>query len=239
MIEESISVGKRAVESFDNSNPEHNRRQAIAYNNLSIAYAHAGDYQEAYNCVKRSLKLKKADNPNGDSSSIALGHVNLSDNLLYLGRFEESLEEAVRADTIFSALGYRDSLSGSTALQNVGSANVGLGRFEEAKPQLLEALRLKKKHMAPKDPDWAMIYLDLARLYAGLNEESTAEKYFSDAITNARQTLGERHPRLAYIHLEYAKFLEKTDRKKEASDLRVQATEVTEYWEDLRKRRTH
>lgn len=225
LIDESISAGLKAVSSYDSANPIHNQLQATCYNNLGLAYSYAGDYEEAYNCAKRSFKLKKAGSPQPNVSH-AIAHVNLSESLLMLERYEEALAEATEAHSILDRLGFKDDLIRATAAQNTGAALVGLGRFDEAKVELLASLKSKKKFMAAKDPEWFSIYTDLGKLYAGLNEQDAAEKYFRDAMNGLKNQLGEKHPRLAYVALEYAKFLEANNRMQEASDLRAEAESI-------------
>lgn len=229
LIEESIAVGRRAVEAFDQNDPMQNQLHGISYNNLGLAYSYAGNYLEAHNCAKRSFNLKKAAHPVPNVSH-AISHVNLSESLLFLERYAEALAEAKEAITIMDQLGFGDNLIRATALQNVGAALVDLGRFDEAKPELQAALKGKKKHMAAKDPEWYSLYLDLAKLHAGLNETNVAEKYFTDSLVVVKRQLSEDHPRYARVALEYSKFLDKNNRSAEAAELRAAAERISNKW---------
>lgn len=240
LIEESISVGKRAVEAYDPMDPTHNQLQAIAYNNLSLAYSYAGEYVEALAGARRSLNLKKAvatnhqGGPAGANFSEAIAHSNIADYLLYLDRFDEALVEANEALKILDTLGFTDGSIRGTILQNVGSAHLGLGHVEEAKKFLLNSLSIKDKHMSKKDPEWSSVYLDLGRLYAALKDGSKADQYFQKAVDMAKKCLGDKHPRLAYSYVQYAKYLGSVDRELEAGRLRKEAQEIDEHWGMLR-----
>lgn len=235
LIEESISVGKRAVEAYNPMDPSHNQLQGIAYNNLSLAYSYAGDYVEALACARRSLNLKRAAaanqvKPVGANFSEAIAHSNIADYLLYLDRFDEALVEAKEALKILDTLGFTDGAIRGTILQNVGSAHLGLGHLEEAKKFLLNSFSLKEKHMSKKDPEWSSVYLDLGRLYAALQDGSKADQYFQKALDMAKKYLGDKHPRLAYSYVQYAKYLGSVDREQEAGRLRKEAQEIDEHW---------
>ncbi len=229
LIEESIAVGRKAVDAFDQNDPMQNQLHGISYNNLGLAYSYAGNYLEAHNCAKRSFNLKKAAHPVPNVSH-AISHVNLSESLLFLERYDEALDEAREAIAIMDQLGFGDNLIRATALQNVGAALVDLGRFDEAKPALQAALKGKKKHMAAKDPEWYSLYLDLAKLHAGLNESNVAEKYFTDSLAVVKRQLSEDHPRYARVALEYSKFLDKKNRSAEAAELRAAAERISDKW---------
>jgi len=225
LIEDSINIGLSSVSAFDSANPMHNQLQAIAYNNLGLAYSYAGNYVEAHNCAKRSFNLKTTQ-AGGNNVSHAVAHVNLSESFLMLESYEDALTEAQLAHTILDKLGFKDNLIRATAAQNAGAALTGLGRLEEAKLELQNALDSKKKYMAAKDPDWYSLYLDLAKMHAALKDAGKAENYFRDGLEKVR-TLGEKHPRTAYCAGEYAKFLETNNRQSEADALRKKYMSTT------------
>jgi tetratricopeptide (TPR) repeat protein len=229
LIEESIKLGQKAVASLDSSNAGHNQLQGIAYNNLSLAYSYAGEYNEALNCAKRSFNLKKAASPQSNNLSLAVAHSNIADYYLYLERYDEAYAEARTAYDMLKELGFSEHEVTATVQQNLGAAHLGLGQVAEAKAHLLAALNGKKKHMAVKDPEWATFYLDLAKLYAALNEHGTADSYFAKSIDLAKNNLGEQHPRLGYVYTQYAKYLDKLDRTVEAEEAKIKAKAISDY----------
>ena len=82
--------------------------------------------------------------------------------------------------------------------------------------------------MAAKDPEWAQLNLDLARLYAALGEKTTADSHFGKAVDFGERLLGLNNPKLAYTYKEYAKYLETTHRESQAEVLRAKAKEIEE-----------
>jgi len=238
LIEESIATGIKAVDCLDSSNSGHNQLQAIAYNNLSLAYSYAGDYEEALRSARRSFNLKQSASGGKATSSMAIAHSNISDYLIYLSRFDDALSEARKALTMLDNLGFKDGLIRATVLQNLGSAYLGLGNVVEAKKYLLESLAGKTKHMNMKDPEWSSVYVDLGMLYGALNEISTADGYFSKSVSVARKGLGDKHPRLAFIYSKYATFLTVIGRDADAAPLRKEASDIKEHWAALKKLRT-
>lgn len=228
LIDEAISIGRSAVECFDMTDDSQNQLQAIAYNNLSLAHCEAGEYREALDCSRRSLKLKLAASANKPNLSVAIAHVNIADHLLFLERYDDALVEANAALQILDAQGFGDSIIRATTLQNLGSAYLGLDELEEAKKNLLKGAASKGKFMAAKDPEWAQLNLDLARLYAALGEKTTADTHFNKAVDFGERLLGLNNPKLAYIYKQYAKYLDTTQRESQAEVLRAKAKEIEE-----------
>jgi tetratricopeptide (TPR) repeat protein len=138
LIEESISVGRSAVECFDMTNNALDQLQAIAYNNLSLAYSEAGEFREALDCSRRSLKLKLAASANKPNLSVAIAHVNIADHLLLLERYDDALVEAKAALEILDAQGFGDSMIRATAWQNLGHAYLGLGQLRRGEGKLAQ-----------------------------------------------------------------------------------------------------
>ncbi|MBP9091309.1 tetratricopeptide repeat protein [bacterium] len=228
LIEEAISIGRRAVECFDMTDSALDQLQAIAYNNLSLAHCEAGEYREALDCSRRSLKLKLAASANKPNLSVAIAHVNIADHLLFLERYDDALVAAKAALEILDTQGFGDSIIRATTLQNLGHAYLGLGKLEEAKANLVKGAASKGKFMAAKDPEWAQLNLDLARLYAALGEKTTADSHFGKAVDFGERLLGLNNPKLAYTYKEYAKYLETTHRESQAEVLRAKAKEIEE-----------
>ncbi|MDP3509807.1 MAG: tetratricopeptide repeat protein [Candidatus Melainabacteria bacterium] len=228
LIDEAISIGRRAVECFDMTDDALDHLQAIAYNNLSLAHCEAGEYREALDCSRRSLKLKLAASANKPNLSVAIAHVNIADHLLFLERYDDALAAAKNALEILDTLGFGDSIVRATVLQNLGHAYLGLGKLEEAKANLVKGAASKGKFMAAKDPEWAQLNLDLARLYAALSEKTTADSHFGKAVDFGEKLLGLNNPKLAYIYKEYAKYLDITHREGQAEVLRAKAKEIEE-----------
>lgn len=233
LIEESISIGRSAVECFDMTNSALDQLQAIAYNNLSLAYCEAGQYKDALDCSRRSLKLKLAASANKPNLSVAIAHVNIADHLLFLERYEDALAEAKAALEILSTQGFGESMIKATTWQNLGHSHLGLGQLEEAKKYLLMGAASKSKLMPAKDPEWAQLNLDLARLHAALGDKSLADSHFGKAVDLGEKLLGSKHPKLAYIFRQYAKYLEQTHRESQAEVLRAKANEIDEYRKKL------
>jgi tetratricopeptide (TPR) repeat protein len=233
LIDEAISIGRSAVECFDMTDNALDQLQAIAYNNLSLAHCEAGEYREALDCSRRSLRLKLAASANKPNLSVAIAHVNIADHLLFLERYDDALVAAKAALEILDTQGFGDSLIRATTLQNLGHAYLGMGKLEEAKANLVKGASSKGKFMAAKDPEWSQLNLDLARLYAALGEKTTADSHFSKAVDFGEKLLGLKNPKLAYIYKEYAKYLEATHRESQAEVLKTKAKEI----EDERAKR--
>lgn len=228
-FKESINIGKKAVAAIENFEPPAYQIHAIAYNNLGLAYSYAGNYDESLNCGLKALELKKKAHPT-ENLSWAVTLSNIAETQCFQEKFEEAENTAREALAIIDRLGYRNPEPRATILQNLGSAQLGLGNFAEAKTNLTESFNVKSKNMTAKDPEWVLFYLDLARMHAGLNEKSQADNYFSKSIERGKQTLGENHPRMAYIYAEHARYLEANDRQQEAKEARRLSKEISDKW---------
>jgi tetratricopeptide (TPR) repeat protein len=104
--------------------------------------------------------------------------------------------------------------------------------YLKAEPFYEEALAIRRKILQPLHPEIANSVYGLALLYSleGKYDESKYQKalpLFEEAVTIRRKILA-NHPFLATTLLDYAKLMEKLDRKEEAASMREEARRINE-----------
>ena len=97
------------------------------YNELSIAYRILGNYQEAINCAKQSLKIAQKI---GDSKSEANSLGNLGNAYYSMEKYQQAIECDLRSLEIFQQIDDRRGTANS--LRNLGITYSYLGEYQRA-----------------------------------------------------------------------------------------------------------
>ena len=68
------------------------------------------------------------------------------------------------------------------------------GKYAEATPLALEALKIRREVLGNKHPDTASCINDLAALYSAQAQYANAESLYLEALKIRREVLGDKHP---------------------------------------------
>ena len=98
----------------------------------------------------------------------------------------------------------------------IGLLHYYTGKTSDAKLYYLEALRIKKKRMAPNDPSIAVTLNNLGIIYQIENDYAAAEKSYLEARAIWGDTLGTDHERYGWVQHNLGKLYEITSRDEEA-----------------------
>ncbi|MBI5324155.1 MAG: CHAT domain-containing protein [Ignavibacteriae bacterium] len=127
--------------SFKDDNPE----LAIALNDLALLYTNTGRYQQAEPLFKESLEMKKRIFK-GDHPTVANGMTSLGYYYTGMGRHVEALALYDSALAMFRRVhNNRDNDDVIKTLNNLGTAQMSLNKFDAAEATLKEAVDMAKR----------------------------------------------------------------------------------------------
>jgi tetratricopeptide (TPR) repeat protein len=230
-IKESEEVGEKAIRLlqqapddgyFDNSSA----MVAIAMNNLGAVYSLGCKYDRAHELFKRSLEMKKRVMPEGDSS-IGESYGNVACALLILEKYDEALENAVKANEIFEAVGPKSSWA--VVQQIMGDAYRGLGNLVESEAKLTTAISVQEELFAPGDPTLAETFRDLGKLFRDKGDYEKAQNYFNKAMTIFENSVGANHPQIARTLEECCKLYKAAGNESELDKAEVRIAEILQH----------
>ncbi len=154
------------------------------FNTLSNALTQAGRYEEAETSANESYRifegLGQTDSDGGMAALNSRGNA-----ALMMGRNEECLRDYRRvADTTRALYGETTKLAAS--LNNLGVVLTRLDRFDEALPNLQEALRIAFAQNGQRSPLSVTTRVSLAELYARLGRTAEAAPLAEAAVEIAQ-----------------------------------------------------
>jgi tetratricopeptide (TPR) repeat protein len=175
---------------------------AVQLHDRACHHKDSGLYKKAWCTCRRSLRLiEKSSGP---------GHPDVANVLNTLGSIQQDLGDYGHAESSF-----RRSVSIMEAITEddpdirrlrVQSASglAGIlrvqGRYGEAEPLFVEALRLAEASFGPTDPEVSFVLNDLAVLYKYTGEFARAEKLYRRALRIAKSNCGPDDPQVATIY---------------------------------------
>ena len=157
----------------------------------------------------------KRDEP--DLAYIARTRLRLSSALHKLGLYEAVVQEASEVVEIARTLN-GDQIR-LTALNNLATAYMGSGRYEEAESIYREAIGVGAKVLGREHPEYATTLNNLAGLLEATGRFQEAEFLFREAAGVMAKALGKEHPEYATVLSNLAGLLESSGRYKEAETL--------------------
>ena len=95
----------------------------------------------------------------------------------------------------------------ATTLNNLAGLYQSQGRYEEAEPLYLQALKIRRKLLGEEHPSIATTLNNLAGLYQSQGRYEEAEPLYLQALEISRKLLGEEHPNTNIIYDNFIHFL--------------------------------
>jgi tetratricopeptide (TPR) repeat protein len=108
----------------------------------------------------------------------------------------------------------------------LGSLYLYQKKYDQAEPQLLRALNIRKNLLGSDHPDVGFVLHNLAKVYFLKHHYAEAESLYRQAVAIREKSLGLNHPDLAHTLRAYALLLQKTKRKPEAAAMNERAQEI-------------
>ena len=162
---------------------------ATALSYLGILAKEQGDYARSVACHEESLELNRRM---GNVLGMVQDLAQLSFNAYWQGQFARSAEWAQQSYELARQVNNRRAMA--VALDGVGAAWGGLGRYDEAGPPLLASLALYRE--LRNTSGQATVLMDLAMMAAGQHDQTGAIPLFIEALALAWQ-IGDRR-RMAF-----------------------------------------
>jgi tetratricopeptide (TPR) repeat protein len=192
---------------------------AETYNDFAGLYQDQGKYTEAEDYYNNALNIEKKvlgeDHPDLGATLNNLG-------LVYKiqGKYKEAEEYYNTALYIEKKVLGNDHPDLATTLNNLGTLYQDQGKYKEAEDYLNTALNITKKVLGEDHPDLAKTLYNLGLLYYNQTKYSKAKPLFKKAIDIMEKSFGKESP-LLIIHLtNYANFLQKTHKNREATKMK-------------------
>jgi len=170
----------RDIETLWSDTIEKNPLSWMAHNNLGIALAGQGRFDEAIDHYNEVLRIK----PDHDKAQYNLGNAYTGQ-----GKFEEAIKHYLEA--------LRLKPDNAELHNNLGIAYAGQGKFEEAIKHYSEALRLK--------PDHYKAHNNLGNGFASLGKLEEAMNHYKEAL-RLRPDYAEAHSNLGNVLASQGKF---------------------------------
>jgi tetratricopeptide (TPR) repeat protein len=180
--EKSISYYLKALQLFEST--KNKVGQAKVLNNIGGLYAQT-DYKKAMVYYNKALRIAT---PLRDTGILANIYLNMGTIHLRTKRHEAALDDYIKAEKMFSAVGDKTGIVHS--LQNCGKIFLDRSMFDQAENFLVKAYKLAKEEGLSESI--ASINLSLASIYIAKKNYNTAEKYLKEGMHLANETNDEK-----------------------------------------------
>ena len=107
----------------------------------------------------------------------------------------------------------------ASSLYSLGLLYYNKRDFKAAEAYHKQALEIRKKALGEEHPDYASSLNSLGVLYSNLKDTIAAESYYKQVLEIRKKALGEEHPDYVSTENNYAYFLMKTNREKQAFEI--------------------
>ena len=185
---------QRALRLVLENEGERNLLAAVLYHNIGGLEHARGDYQAAELPARRAWEIRfqllGADDPHVYADACAYGGV-----LDGLGRYAESKAIYEKALVFYEELHGPSHFEVAATLNNLSSAELGLGNSDAAIRHCRRALAIKQELFGEDHPEWALTANNLAMML--LEEAGTrgeAVDLLRRALATAERRLAEGHP---------------------------------------------
>lgn len=230
-IKEAEVTGERATEilfgAADGEIPGKEGLIGIALNNLACVYDDACQYDRAFEIYKRALDLKIRALQEGDPS-IGVAHCNMAFILCILNRYEEALEHANKSKQGLEVAGDRDSKHWADTIRNIGIAERGLGKFDDAEKHQLESQKYYEKNLQSNHPSLGECYRELGVLYREMNEHYKSRHFFQKSVEVYESAMGKEHPQVLRTLQEFRALLEQVGDDGELAQVNEKISNLSE-----------
>jgi len=221
-IKEAETMYGQSLRLLEKAYGPENPELVSALHNLALIYIDQGHYHTAEEYLRRALAIMtKAFGPDHLRVTGSLGHL----GYLYLktGRYEESEQHLQKAIAILEKEADPEDSEIAAYLSDLGQVCFKTGRYNEAEQHLMRALAIGNKKGEKVDPEVnAGILGRLGCLYdRGFGRYADAESYFRNALKIIEQNPELNSAEAEEIRSEYADFLRRLGRGKEAENLQA------------------
>jgi tetratricopeptide (TPR) repeat protein len=114
----------------------------------------SGDYETAEPMVRESLEIREAA-LGSEHPAVAASKTLLANCLIAIGEYDEALDLAAEARTVFANALSEDHWRTAVAISAEGAALAGQGKFADAEPLLLQSFSVLNK-----DPSALPLFVD-------------------------------------------------------------------------------
>jgi tetratricopeptide (TPR) repeat protein len=215
---------QRASAIFERSQPERKAELASILFDLGALYLTMGELSRAEPFYRRSYELRlEALGPNHPLIGASLH--GLARVAQERRRFREGEEYYRRAAAILETAYGLNSRELADLDHNWGMLYRDQGRDAEARP-LLERAAAIYRETAPSHPKLAVILRNLAELEASAGDSEQAAHLFERSVAICDASLPPDHPQTGIVLQAYARFLRRTNHKKEAAVANARANAI-------------
>jgi serine/threonine protein kinase/Tfp pilus assembly protein PilF len=221
-IKEAETMYGQALRLLEKAYGSENPELVSALHNLALMYIDQDHFNTAEEYLRRALGIMtKAFGPDDLRVTGSLG--NLGYLYLKTGRYEESEQHLQKAIAILEKEADPEDSEIATYLSDLGRVCFKTGRYNEAEQHLKRALAISNKKGEKADLEVnAGILGRLGCLYdRGFGRYADAESYFRNALKIIEQNPELNSAEAEEIMSEYADFLRRLGRGKEAENLKA------------------
>ncbi|MEM9463559.1 MAG: serine/threonine-protein kinase [Myxococcota bacterium] len=169
---------------------------ASSLNNLGTVFDRLGEYEQAKQHYKRSLRIfQKALGPDHPKVAISLG--NLGAVFGSLGEHKQAKRHHQRALRIEEKALGPDHPHVADSLNSLGGVFFRLGEHEQAKQHFERALRIREKALGPDHPYVAYSLNNLGSVFFSQGEYEQAKLHHQRSLQMRKKALGPDHPHVA------------------------------------------
>ena len=212
---------QQAIKLFNKDPGDHHVALLGAYSLLGVALCSQGKCRQADQIIQHALTLCEPSRP-GCFQGIATAHVTLAAIYVRRGQYRKAEELYGHAlEATERAYGPSNAMLVPT-LSNLASLYVRRHRFLEAEASGRRALEIAAKVLSDSDAT-AKAALATGEALAGQERYEAAEPYFKQSLAIWERSQGPESLRYAWTLQQYARFLRKTNRSKEASVIETRA----------------
>ncbi|HTG36522.1 MAG TPA: serine/threonine-protein kinase [Thermoanaerobaculia bacterium] len=193
-------------------------RAASAVHDLACTLHAEGKYAEASACYGRSLAIRRKLLGENHHGTLQVLH-----NLACLTRDQGNSAKA-ETELVAIRLGYRaisdpNYPSMPTLFHNIGATLLSAGKLDEAEPLLFDSLAGYRWLFPDNHPHIARALAELGRLFDARRHTADAERYYRNALGRLERSLGKGHPDTITVANNYAAFLAREGRGREADGI--------------------
>lgn len=198
--------------------------------NLAALIDDEGDYEAAHRLYTEALEIfiqiyGGENHPDVGSTLICLANLEKQQNNLKL-----SQQYFERAIFVYKSISNgSDHLTVAQATYSLASLLKSDGKYEEAKPLYLEALRIRKNLLGPYHPEVAQTLRSLGILFKATRYVDAAIETYKDLLDVVRHIYGTNDPEIVAVLIQLATLLKNRSYLSESCELLKEAVEMNRH----------
>jgi tetratricopeptide (TPR) repeat protein len=226
--DQAETVLKRAINVREKAVGANNPELVVTLNRLATVYQNEGKYTEAETLIERGLTIReKAFGVN--NLNVAISTQALAD--LYRAQKRDAEPEVLlkRAISIEEkALQPSDPAypSISWTRTDLGKLYEDHGRYSDAEPEFIDALRIYQNSPSPNYFNIGDSLYQVAVVFALEGKNAEADSYFKQTLATMEKTMGRDHPFLVPVLETYSALLQNMNRTTEATEMKARAQAI-------------